>query len=204
MALTLNFELSDRDLEHFQAAQAKAREAAQGKSEQEIIDCSAKLLTEAQKTQIPGFILDRLLRLDDLIAMLRDEAWSLDTEDRERVLSALTYFCDPEDVIPDRVEVLGYLDDAIMIELAVRQLAHEIEAYDEFCDFRQRQAERQGIEPAKVGRADWLSSRRDELVDRMHVRRVRDMGVGYGSSSGYASPRASYTRAWRPGMFSFR
>ena len=204
MALTLNFELSDRDLEHFQAAQAKAREAAQGKSEQEIIDCAAALLTDAQKTQIPGFILDRLLRLDDLIAMLRDEAWSLEADDRERVLSALTYFCDPEDVIPDRVEVLGFLDDAIMIELAVRQLAHEIEAYDEFCDFRQRQAERQGMEPAKVGRADWLSSRRDELVDRMHVRRVRDMGVGYGSSSGYASPRATYTRAWRPGMFSFR
>ena len=204
MALTLNFELSDRDLEHFQAAQAKARAAAQGKSEQEILDCATKLLVDAQKMQIPGFILDRLLRLDDLIAMLRDEAWSLDDGDRERVVSALTYFCDPEDVIPDRVEVLGYLDDAIMIELAVRELTHEIEAYDDFCDFRQRQAERQGVEPAKIGRADWLSSRRDELVDRMHVRRTRDMGVGYGRSSGYASTRPSYTRAWRPGTFTFR
>lgn len=204
MALSLNFELSDRDLEHFQAAQAKAREAAQGKSEKEIVDCAAQLLVDAQKMQIPGFILERLLRLDDLIAMLRDEAWSLEAVDRERVVSALTYFCDPEDVIPDRVEVLGYLDDAIMIELAVRTLSHEIEAYDEFCDFRQRQAERLGVEPAQVGRADWLSSRRDELVDRMHVRRVRDMGVGYGSSSGYANPRPSYTRGWRPGMFSFR
>ena len=204
MALSLNFELSDRDLEHFQAAQAKAREAAQGRSEQEIIDCAAQLLVDAQKMQIPGFILERLLRLDDLIAMLRDEAWSLEDVDRERVVSALTYFCDPEDVIPDRVEVLGYLDDAIMIELAVRTLAHEIEAYDEFCEFRQRHAERLGIEPGQVGRADWLSGRRDELVDRMHVRRARDMGVGYGSSSGYANPRPSYTRGWRPGMFSFR
>lgn len=204
MALSLNFELSDRDLEHFQAAQAKAREAAQGRSEKEIVDCAAQLLVDAQKMQIPGFILERLLRLDDLIAMLRDEAWSLEDVDRERVVSALTYFCDPEDVIPDRVEVLGYLDDAIMIELAVRTLAHEIEAYDEFCEFRQRRAESLGVEPAKVGRADWLSSRRDELVDRMHVRRARDMGVGYGSSSGYANPRPSYTRGWRPGMFSFR
>ena len=204
MALTLNFELSDRDLEHFQAAQAKAREAAQGKSEKDIIDCAAQLLVDAQKMQIPGFILERLLRLDDLIAMLRDEAWSMEASDRERVVSALTYFCDPEDVIPDRVEVLGYLDDAIMIELAVRTLSHEIEAYDEFCDFRQRQAERLGVEPAQVGRVDWLSGRRDELVDRMHVRRTRDMGVGYGSSSGYGSPRPSYTRSWRPGMFSFR
>jgi len=204
MALSLNFELSDRDLEHFQAAQAKARAAAQGKSEKEIVDCATKLLVDAQKMQIPGFILERLLRLDDLIAMVRDEAWSLDSEDRERVLSALTYFCDPNDVIPDHVVVLGYLDDAIMIELAARELVHEIEAYDEFCDFRARQAERQGVDPAAVGRADWLSHRRDELVDRMHVRRTRDMGVGYGRSSGYANPRPSYTRAWRPGTFTFR
>ena len=203
MALTLNFELSDRDLEHFQAAQAKAREAAQGKSESEIIDCANQLLVDAQKMQIPGFILDRLLRLDDLIAMLRDEAWSLDDGDRERVVSALTYFCDPEDVIPDRVEVLGFLDDAIMIELAVRELTHEIEAYDDFCDFRQHQAERRGLAADKVGRADWLASRREELVDRMHERRERDMGIGYGSSSGYGAAR-SYTRTWRPGLFTFR
>ena len=202
MALSLNFELSDRDLEHFQAAQAKAREAAQGKSEQEIVDWSTKLLVDAQKVAIPDFIKERLLHLDDMIAMVRDDAWAMSGEDRDRVLSALTYFCDPDDVIPDNVAVLGYLDDAIMIELAVRELTHELEAYDDFCDFRQRQAERQGIEPAKVGRADWLDSRREELVDRMHRRREAGAGIGYGSSSGYGSGK-SYVRAWRPGMFKF-
>jgi len=85
--------------------------------------------------------------------------------------------------------VLGYLDDAIMIELSVRQLRPELDAYDEFCDFRQNQAQRRGLEPDKVGRADWLDARREELVDRMHRRRAREtgMGVGYGSSSGYGS-----------------
>jgi hypothetical protein len=38
----------------------------------------------------------------------------------------------------------------------------------------------------------------------MHQRRERDMGTGYGSSSGYAAKSGSYVRAWRPGMFSFR
>jgi len=99
--------------------------------------------------------------------------------------------------------VLGYLDDAVMIEMCVRDLQHELDAYDDFCDFRQRQAERLGLDPAKVGRADWLGGRREELVDRMHQRRERDFGVGYGSSSGYASDK-SYVRAWRPGMFTFR
>jgi uncharacterized membrane protein YkvA (DUF1232 family) len=148
--------------------------------------------------------MERLLRLDDMIAMVRDEGWAMPQEDKDRVLSALVYFCDPNDIIPDQVQVLGFLDDAVMIELSVRELKHEIDAYDDFCDFRQHQAERRGLAADKVGRADWLASRREELVDRMHERRERDMGVGYGSSSGYGSSRGSYTRTWRPGLFTFR
>lgn len=204
MSISLNFELNDNDLEHFNAALVKAKKAAEGKSSDEIIACSVQLLADAQKVRIPDFILERLLRLDDMIAMVRDEAWAMSEEDKDRVLSALVYFCDPDDVIPDRVEVLGFLDDAVMIELSVRDLKHELDAYDDFCDFRQHQAERRGMAADTVGRADWLASRREELVERMHDRRERDMGVGYGSSSGYASKHQSYVRAWRPGMFSFR
>ena len=203
MSLTLNFELNDRDLEHFHAAMDASKKAAEGKTDAEIIENAGRLLADAQKVRIPDFILSRLLRLDDMIAMLRDDAWALDPADRERVLSALVYFNNPNDVIADSVPVLGYLDDAVMIEMCVRDLQHELDSYDDFCDFRQRQAERLGLDPAKVGRADWLGGRREELVDRMHQRRERDFGVGYGSSSGYSSGK-TYVRAWRPGMFTFR
>ena len=203
MSLSLNFELNDRDLEHFQAAMVASKKAAEGRSDAEIIENAGRLLADAQKVRIPDFLLSRLLRLDDMIAMLRDEAWALDAADRERVLSALVYFNNPNDVIADSVPVLGYLDDAVMIEMCVRDLQHELDSYDDFCDFRQRQAERLGLDPAKVGRADWLGGRREELVDRMHQRRERDFGIGYGSSSGYASGK-TYVRAWRPGMFTFR
>ena len=137
-----------------------------------------------------------------LIAMVRDDGWALPDDVRQRVLSALVYFADPKDIIPDNVPVLGYFDDAIAIELCVRELRHEIDAYDEFCDFRQTEADRRGMEPAKVGRADWLASRRDELQDRMHRQRTREAGTGYGSSSGYA--RSGYTSAWRPGLLRIR
>ena len=205
MSISLTLDLNDRDLAHFQEAMEAAQKAAAGKGEAEIIDCASKLLVEAQGEQVPDFILDRLLRLDDLIAMLRDESWSMDGEDRKRVLSALTYFCEPADVIPDHVKVLGSLDDAVMIELCVRDLKHEIDAYDEFCEYRQREAERRSLEPAKVGRADWLGARRDELVERMHRRRERDTGSGYGRSSGYASGKRAYAdRSWRPGLMRVR
>ncbi|HTL14319.1 MAG TPA: YkvA family protein [Thermomonas sp.] len=203
MSITLNFELNDRDLSHFQAAMERSRKAAEGKSDQEIVDCAVRMLADAQKIHIPDFIKERLLRLDDMIAMVRDEGWALPEADRQRVLSALVYFCDPQDVIPDNVEVLGFLDDAVMIELSVRELKHELDAYDDFCDYREHEAKRRGADPATLGRTDWLDGRREELLDRMHQRRERDFGSGYGGSSGYAHSRASYVRGWRPGVFKF-
>ncbi len=203
MSITLNFELNDRDLAHFQQAMERSKKAAEGKSNDEIIGCAVGLLDDAQKIHIPDFIKSRLLRLDDMIAMVRDQAWALPEADQQRVLAALMYFCDPADVIPDHVEVLGFLDDAVMIELSMRELKHELDAYDDFCDYRAHEAERRSVDPSTLGRTDWLDRRRDELIDRMHQRRERDFGTGYGGSSGYASSRPSYVRGWRPGVFKF-
>jgi uncharacterized membrane protein YkvA (DUF1232 family) len=205
MSITLNFELNDHDLAHFQAAAERSRKAAEGKSEQEIVDCAVGMLADAAKVHIPDFIKNRLLRLDDMIAMIRDDAWALPEADKQRVLSALTYFCDPQDVIPDHVEVLGFLDDAVMIELSMRELKHELDAYDDFCDYRAHEASRRGVDPSTLGRTDWLDGRREELIDRMHQRRERDFGTGYGGSSGYAAGnlRGGYVRGWRPGVFKF-
>lgn len=202
MPLSISFELSDRDLEHFTQAMNAARAAVAHKSADEIISAASTLLIEANKVEVPDFIAQRLDRLDALIAMMNDDGWRLPDEDKQRVLSALVYFADPKDVIPDSVPVLGYLDDAIAIEVCVRDLRHELAAYDEFCDYRQSEAERLGQDPAKVGRADWLQSRRDELVDRMHRRRNRETGTGYGDSSGYA--RRGYTSSYRPGLMRVR
>lgn len=201
MPITLNFELSDKDLEHFQVAAERSRKAAEGKSSDEIIAAAATVLENAQKAEVPGFILQRLTRLDDMIAMVRDAGWSLPEDDRKRVIDTLTYFADPNDIIPDNAGPLGFFDDAVMVELSANALAHEIDAYDEFCEFREREAKRRGVDPASLGREAWMDDRRQELQTRMHERRERDFGVGYGRSSGYASKRESYVRSWRPGSF---
>jgi uncharacterized membrane protein YkvA (DUF1232 family) len=206
MSLSLTIDLNDQDLEHFTSALKAARKAAEDKSPEQIVQAAAALLEGAQQVKTPDFIRERLERLDDMIAMVRDEGWHLDDADLQHVLSALVYFADPKDVIPDHVQVLGYLDDAIMIELCVRELRHELEAYDDFCEYREREASKRGVQPSEVGRTDWLDSRRDELVERMHARRERsgngEFGIGYGSSSGYG--RAAYSRAWRPSLFRFK
>lgn len=204
MPLTISLDLSDRDLEHFTRARAKASQLATGKSNDEIIEGAMRLLEKAQQSDPPEFVRDRLNLLDTLVAMLRDEGWALAEADAANVRAALVYFAVEADAIPDEVPVLGFLDDAIMIELCACDLRNELDAYNDFCDFRQHEAARRGLAPDKVGHADWLDARRDELIDRMHTRRARDFGTGYGRSSGYASTQTSYLRGWRPGIFKLR
>ena len=207
MSLSINIELSDRDLQHFSDMKEAASRAAADKSSPEVVQATMQLLTKAQESDPPEFIKSRLLVLDTMVAMARDEAWALSEEDFAQVRSALIYFAAASDAIPDNVPVLGFLDDAIMIELCARELCHELDAYNDFCDYRDREAARRGLNPETLGRADWLSGRREELQERMRRRRSREggMGTGYGASSGYGGGASrSYCEGWRPGVFKFR
>ena len=99
-------------------------------------------------------------------------------------MSCLAYFADPQDIIPDNVPVIGFLDDAIMIELCVRELKPEIDSYGDFVLYRNQEAARRDVDPAslKTQRVDWLETRRQEAHEAMRKRR-RD---GYGSGSSWA------------------
>jgi uncharacterized membrane protein YkvA (DUF1232 family) len=206
MSLTINIDLSDQDLEHFKGMIETARKDSANKSNDEIVQAATQLLAKAQQSEPPEFVINRLLQLDMMIAMLRDEGWALSEADAAHVRSALAYFAAAADAIPDNVPVLGFLDDAIVIELSARELCHEIDAYSDFCEFRQREAERHAVKPENVGRAEWLAGRREELQERMRRRRSRDggLGAGYGASSGYGPARNYSDSGWRPGVFKGR
>lgn len=204
MPLSFHFELSDKDLAHFQAAIVKAQAAAANKSDEEITASAKALLLSANQVELPEFIAKRLSQLDALIAMLADEAWNLPADDRARVKGAMAYFSEGDDLIPDTIPVLGYFDDAIAIELSAIELKHELDAYSEFCEFREEQAGVLGLTASSVGRADWLSARRDELINRMHRRRNLEQGGSYGSSSGYGGGTSYISNAWRPGLLRVR
>jgi len=213
MPLTINLELSDQDLQHFAGVVDSAKQASAGLSDTQVIDAAVALLDTAQKSNPPQFVKERLELVGTLVAMARDEGWALGAEDCANVRSALSYFAHGADVIPDNVPVLGFIDDAIMIELCARDMQHELDAYNDFIEYRQREAERRKLDPASVGRADWLDSRREELQERMHRRRNRDFrgssfgsgfGTGFGGSSGYGPVRRYSDSGWRPGPFRFR
>ena len=174
-------DLSEQDLDHFRSAMRRARDSAAHLSSQDITDAALKLLHETRDIQAPEFVRLRMRKLHTMIAMVHDTAWGLTDVERKEVLSALTYFCDPNDAIPDNIPVLGFLDDAIMIELVVEELKHELDAYEDFCQYRSTAAEA-GVAANGLNREDWLAQRQEELLERMRSRRGRDRSYGGGPS----------------------
>ncbi|MCB1598818.1 MAG: YkvA family protein [Lysobacterales bacterium] len=177
-------DLSEQDLEHFRAAMRRAKEAAAHLSAAEITGAAMQLLEDTKGVQVPEFVSSRMKRLGTLVGMVHDTNWGISDEERKEILSALTYFSDPNDAIPDDIPVLGFLDDAIMIELVVEELKHEIDAYEDFCLFRKQAEDDIGaVEASGLNRDDWLQQRQNELLDRMRGRRSRD-SASYGGGRG--------------------
>lgn len=177
MTLRISFELDDDDLKHFRLIMAEARKASVRMAPEDIVAGAEQLLSSVGAAdQAPGFIVDRIRKLKLMIDMLSDTEWRLPHQDSTRVLNALAYFSEPEDLIPDHIPGLGFLDDAIMIELVVRELKHEIEAYQDFCDYRNRTRSEHG-DNATVNRQGWLSERRKALQSRMRRRRKGLPGI---------------------------
>ena len=169
MGLRVSFELEDSDLVHFRLIMREARKVAARKPPEDIVAAAEDLLQDIGSSGTPGFIQDRIDKLRLLMRMLSDLDWRLPHQEADRVLNALAYFTEPDDLIPDHIPGLGFLDDAIMVELVVRELEHEIEAYRDFCDLREQDA--------SANRDSWLAERRDELQARMRQRREESRKV---------------------------
>lgn len=168
MAFTVSFELKESDLEHFRDVMRKAKDGTKILSEDQILANASDLISDVQGN-VPTFVSDRIKKLETLIAMIHDEEWKIPEEERKDVLSALAYFSEAEDLVPDHIPVLGFLDDAIMIELVAEDLKDDIEAFEEFCAYREREQDRVGDEA--ITREEWIDSKRRELHSRMRHRR---------------------------------
>jgi len=168
MAFEVTFELKESDLEHFRNVMRQSKSGTKSLSETEIL-ANAKSLSQDVKGDVPLFVSERIQKLETLVAMIEDAEWKIPDEERADVLSALAYFSDPEDLVPDHIPVLGFLDDAIMIELVAEELKDDIEAFLEFCNYRSREEGRNG--DVTVTRDEWLEAKRRELHSRMRNRR---------------------------------
>jgi uncharacterized membrane protein YkvA (DUF1232 family) len=187
MSLRITLDFSEKDLARFRDMARKAMDTTRDQQPKQIIAGARKLIEEASgRGKSSEFVRGRLDMLRLLIDMLEDEGWGMQEVGRQRVLAALAYFNDPHDLIPDNIPGLGFLDDAIMIELMTRELKPEIEAYQDFVKYREAEAQRRGMKPEDLNRSDFLKSREQALLSRMRRRRRRVRGGGGGGKSPFS------------------
>ncbi len=169
MALRVVFDLDEKDLSYFRAAIKRARDHADVHDEAAIVRKAAAMIEQIAVADAPDFVKLRVSKLERLIEMMQDAEWPMSAAERLNVLTALNYFSDPEDLIPDSIPVLGYIDDAIMIELVVKELRHDIEAFEDFCRFRAGEMARRRGDQTSMD--DYLTHKRRSLQQRMRRRR---------------------------------
>lgn len=175
--MRITFQLEPEDIARFHDALDRAERRVACAEECDIVDAARHALGQLPIASAPGYIRQRLGEASRLLLMVEDEAFALPQPERGQVLRVLAYLGDPEDMIPDHVEVIGLLDDAIMLELLLRNSRHVVEAYAEFRGLRDAQPAATDAH-ARIGQARELAGHRDRLHERMRQRAVRDAVTG--------------------------
>jgi len=166
----ISFSLDDGDIAYFRKLFRNARKQVEEQDVGQVLSAVQALIDRvraAKKT--PSFVQESVSVLEDLKQMLEDADYELPKAPRTEVLAALSYFANPEDLIPDQVPGLGFLDDAIMIKMLENEFKHELWGYRQFRKFRQGAEQRPWTTVARQRLPQRLADQRRKLraeVDR--------------------------------------
>jgi uncharacterized membrane protein YkvA (DUF1232 family) len=175
----VSFTLDEQDVAYFRALFRKAKKAASGKDREEILAAARQLVESVRAIKkTPKFVVTAIEAIEDLVAIIVDEDYRAPAPIAKQVLAALAYFCDPEDLIPDEVPVLGFLDDAIMIKFVEREFKHELSAYRKFRKFRRGAEQRPWTGVAQTRLPARLEEQRRKLRADVERRQKADEKKG--------------------------
>ncbi|MCE5232124.1 MAG: YkvA family protein [Mizugakiibacter sp.] len=136
-----------------------------------ITTAVAMALHAARSGRSVRFIPARMARAQALRDMAADADWSLDAATRAGIDDLLAYVDRADDLIPDGIPLIGLLDDAILVDVALNRLRDEL---DDYLDFRRYRDGRiaAGAPAESRRRDDWLAARGEELRYTLQRRRV--------------------------------
>ncbi|MDR3386480.1 MAG: YkvA family protein [Rudaea sp.] len=171
--MRITLELEPVDIERFLGVLARSHRLALEADEADVIAAAKQALDCLPIGSAPAYVRKRIGVVQRLIIMLEDDAWALPVPERTRLLESLVYFSDPEDLIPDDIEVIGLLDDAIVLELLLRRQRHVLQAYVDFCNYRATLGAEASTPEMHHADALKLAQRREALIARMRRRGER-------------------------------
>jgi len=172
--MRITVELDAVDVDRFLCVLEHSHRLAHGAEETDVLAAAKHALNTLPIGNAPRYVRKRIVAVQRLILMLEDEAWALPHPERGQVLETLVYFSDPEDLIPDDIEVIGLLDDAIVLEILLRRLRHVLQAYADFRAYCDALGASAAAPAERHAYARQVAVRRDALRSRMRRRRVRE------------------------------
>lgn len=153
----VTFTLDESDASYFRNLYRKAKKGAQQQSRDQIIKDARGIVKDVNASKkTPSFVRESISALADLVDLIQDEDYAAPAKVQSEVLAAIAYFSDPEDLIPDHIPVLGFMDDAIMVKFIEEEFKHELWGYRKFCKGRDSSEQR-----------PWSTSAKDRLSKRL-------------------------------------
>ena len=166
----VSFVLDEADANYFRSLFRKAKKVAASQDQAAVLSATKSLVANVRSSKkTPNFVLEAIAALEDLTQIIEDKDYGAPQNVVNQVVAALAYFANPEDLIPDHLPGLGFIDDAIYVEIVIRELQAEIESYEEFCAFRSAEENRrkENGQDTHVKRDEWLADKRTALHKRM-------------------------------------
>ena len=154
-------------------------------SADQIAGAARRVLRGAMKGHESAFIKARMRRAGEMRSALKDRQWTIPAPLREKMREIIDYLDDPTSLIPNDVAIVGQLDDAILVDIAMESLRGELEDYADFCRFRWQEAARLQVTEVDTDRECWMAERARERRLELQLKRVR--GTSY-TGDGSAGP----------------
>jgi len=155
-------------------------------SADQIAGAARRVLRASMKGQESAFIKVRMRRAGEMRSALKDTQWSIPAPLEAKMREIIAYLDDPTSLIPNDVPVVGCLDDAILVDIAMDSLRGELEDFADFCRFRWSEAARLQTNDVQTDREHWMAERQQEKRLEQQLRRVRN--TDYARDAGSAGP----------------
>lgn len=153
-------EIDPEGLQHFNDVLHAISPDSPALTQDQIVTAGRRMLARHADGGQSTFIQSRLAVLARLQELVEDRDWDPGPGVRETYLALRRYRTDPGGLLPSSLPVIGELDDAVLIDVAVQRLRDELADYEDFCRFRHVAASFAGVPVGETGltRAHWLEA----------------------------------------------
>lgn len=171
----VSFELDEADAAYFRNLYRKAKQGARQLDAEKIIKDARDVVEQVESSKkTPRFVTEAIGTLADLADLIVDEDYDAPKKVKDEVLAGIAYFSNPEDLIPDHIPGLGFLDDAIMVKFIEDEFKNELWGYRKFCKGRDSSEQRPWATPGKERMRQRLENDRKKIRAEIAKREAKE------------------------------